>query len=687
MQVNSKGCILFKDENYTLSDLKDATDIAKKLKIKPHAGVQFTYDFFIKEMIKKLTLKKKLVNQLKEVNGGCSFKFVSVTMKDREQEFNQKATEELECVYDVGSRKEDGIGGFSTWKADVETDERIISLYEKVNSMVEDEFASRKGAPHSLLLNLCNNADSCRLKEKSKDYVSFMKMKAWHMFPYHTICEILTLIEESSSTKKQQLTDLFKKVLTINKSIATEPNEKTKSIAYELKECNGTKRRTGIKTRNSRGKKAKINNGTFCYIFCYTFLCFKFYVESHTQFLSLFFIENESSLDDITFIETTFKQNEKNQSPSKQIENRDVPDDLSSNTPLSINSFATPTQLDTNEGSKIPACTPDSYRHCDTFSKTPNEIDTVQKPTNSAKMINPYKKSGKLSNDLYNLIDCRVDEVAIQSYQSKKSMSTKMGNRIDFMTSKPLRTRDGNVKILFGLTGSVGTNYLGKSMFSFQGDEFHMMCKFLRATNRTLGGNTKYCHEILDACKHSLVAISNPGTNDNTPIGDPNYPKKVAVGVLTFNNGESNDEIKKIVEELKIGIESILHDENFFTWYLVGVWIKTEFRQNMETVTNQEILLEYLSMRKDCNNNITEYFTNGSDSNYLKKVANDQFGVMKSFNGIPICHMKDVPLDLWFLESSIVEIVPKFIGTYEKKYEEFIIADTNKHGDDFLMYH
>ena len=88
-------------------------------------------------------------------------------------------------------------------------------------------------------------------------------------------------------------------------------------------------------------------------------------------------------------------------------------------------------------------------------------------------------------------------------------------------------------------------------------------------------------------------------------------------------------------------------------------------------------------MRKDCKNDIKVYFTNGSDSNYLKQVANDQFKIMANFHRIPIYHTKDVPLDLWFVQSSILEIIPKFIGTYDRKYEEFIIADTNKHGNDF----
>jgi len=271
--VNSKGCILYKKEKYTLSNLKDASDLSKKLKIKPHDGAELTYDFFIKEMIKKLSLSGQLFAQLKEVNENYECEFVGETDEDRMKEFNKKAGEELECVYDIGCRKEDGVGGFSTWKANVETDHRIISLYKKVNSRVEKDFSTKKGAPHSLLLSVINNADCCSLKEKSKEYVSFMKKRAWHMFPYHIISEILKLIDESTSSKKKPLTDLFKEVLKINQSIATEPTGDTKTIGYVLKDNkkSSTRKRRSQRTQHDHEKKGRNDNGRSCFVFCHTY--------------------------------------------------------------------------------------------------------------------------------------------------------------------------------------------------------------------------------------------------------------------------------------------------------------------------------------------------------------------------------------------------------------------------------
>ena len=408
-------------------------------------------------------------------------------------------------------------------------------------------------------------------------------------------------------------------------------------------------------------------------------------------------IENDLIPDDTTYIASTFKQDKKKQSLYEQDDKMDALDDMSSvtNTPISTNTLASPTHYDTTSNTKIPTCTPESVqkphivsiaRNRDSISSRTNKKETEYAATMKVTNLNPYKNPGKLSNDQYNMIGSNVDDAAIRSYQSKKAISTNNRNRIDIMTTKPLRINDGSVKILLGVTGSMGTSYLGKAMFNFQGDEFTMMCKFLIANGRTLGSETKYSHKILESCKYRLIAIKNPGTSDSTHIGEQNYPKKVSVGILTFDRNLSDDEVKVIVQELKIAVQSILHDENFFTWYLVGVWLKSFFGQRLDEMTPEELVMEYHSMRKNCNNDVKGYFTSETKSNYLRTVAADKYKIMANFKNIPIFHMTNVPLDLWFPESQIIEIIPKFIGTYEEKYEEFIIADRSKHEVDFLYW-
>lgn len=256
------GCFPFKKQNYVLSNLKDAVAICEKLNIEANEGPEFSYDVFIKEMIKRLIDRNQLNNQLRLVNRDCDFDYVSKSMEERKKEFNLKASEELELAYHIGLRKDDNAMGFSTWDEYDTTDKRIIELYKKVNARVENDFGQRRGAPHSLISCLINDADCCRLRDKQKEYASFMKNQAWHMFPYHILREILTLIEESNSTKKKQLTDLFEEVLSTNKSIAIEPTGEKQNIGYDMKDNNLSLRKR-TRSKDIIQKKKRNQNGMF----------------------------------------------------------------------------------------------------------------------------------------------------------------------------------------------------------------------------------------------------------------------------------------------------------------------------------------------------------------------------------------------------------------------------------------
>lgn len=256
------GCFSCKEQNYVLSNLKDAVVICEILHINSDEGPEFSYDVFIKEMIKHLIDENQLHNHLMLVNNDCDFDYVSTSRKKRKKEFNVKASEELKLAYHIGLRKEDGAMGFSTWDENDTTDERIIALYKKVNARVKNDFGLRRGAPHSIISSLINDAECCRLKEKQKEYGSYMKKQAWHMFPYHIIREILTLIDESNSNKKKQLTDLFEEVLLTNKSIAIEPTGEKQNIGYDMKD-NNTSLRKRRRSENIIQKNKRNRNGMF----------------------------------------------------------------------------------------------------------------------------------------------------------------------------------------------------------------------------------------------------------------------------------------------------------------------------------------------------------------------------------------------------------------------------------------
>lgn len=402
----------------------------------------------------------------------------------------------------------------------------------------------------------------------------------------------------------------------------------------------------------------------------------------------IFTKDGDEIVDDMSFIESTFKKNQRKPASIEPNEEMNMADDISSvtNTPISTNTlFASPTQsetpdLNTKVRARIPMCTPESTRTSKVIGVTTNKTERNTSETE--------KNPGKLSNVQYNSIGLNVNGAMRQSYAIKKASTPKKGgNRIDIMTTKPLKSKDGSFKILIGVTGTKGKDYLGDAMFNYQGDEFTHMCKFLVFHDQKLG-SAKYSQQLLEAFTYNLNAIKRPGTSDSTDtniIGGM-YAKKISVGILTFDKEQTQNTIEEIVKELINGVKSILHDEKFFTWYLIGVWLKTSFRNSIDEMTNEEISIEFDTMREACNNDITNFFRTGSESNYLTSVAMDRYKIMERFSKIPIFHMKDAALDTWFPESEILEIIPDLIGTYEKKYEKFVIGDISKHDDNFLFW-
>lgn len=409
----------------------------------------------------------------------------------------------------------------------------------------------------------------------------------------------------------------------------------------------------------------------------------------------IFTKDGDEIVNDMSFIESTFKNNQRKQASIEPNEEMNIADDISSvtNTPISTNTlFASPTQsqtpeLNTKLRARIPTCTPESNLNSKKVSRTSKIIGVTTNKT-ERNTSETEKNPGKLSNVQYNSIGLNVNGAMKQSYEMKKASTPKKGgNRIDIMTTKPLRSKDGSFKILLGVTGTKGKDYLGDAMFNFQGDEFTYMCQFLVYHTQKLG-SAKYSQQLLEAFRYNLNAIKTPGTSDSsdTNIIGGIYAKKISVGILTFDKEHTQNTIEEIVKELKNGVKSILHDDKFFTWYLIGVWLKTSFRNRIDEMTNEEISIEFDLMREACNNDVTNFFRTGSESNYLTSVAMDRYRIMEKFNKIPIFHMKDVALDTWFPESEIREIIPDLIGTYEKKYEEFVIGDISKHDDNFLFW-
>ena len=192
-------------KKYVLSDMDDASALFEELRSKSIEQVEggFSYDLLIKEMIDTLKFKNKLHEQLKLVNKHHKVDYKSRTKDYKTSEFCAKAEQELYEAYHIGLRKEDGCMGFSKWRNENKTtDDRTLNLYQEVITFDNENFNKGRGASHSLLLTVINKQDNERLKELSTDIVAFMKNNAWHMFTYHLVQEVLTMINESKCAKK-----------------------------------------------------------------------------------------------------------------------------------------------------------------------------------------------------------------------------------------------------------------------------------------------------------------------------------------------------------------------------------------------------------------------------------------------------------------------------------------------------
>lgn len=234
-KVHSLGCVLF-DDGYDLSNYKHAKELYENLK-SCSIPDDFSYDFFILEIIEVLKFKNKLLPQLKLLNRNYQFDINNeLSKKEKLDEFKNRAKEELKEAYHIGMRKDDGYMGFSKWneKDPEKIDDRTIQLYEPVNTIMSTKFSGKRGSAISALVAIINQQDCQRLKKMKSEISSYMKTKAWHMFPFHIIKEIVEAISNTESSKKEQLTMLFEELLSINRSIAIEPAEG--HIGYVMKD-------------------------------------------------------------------------------------------------------------------------------------------------------------------------------------------------------------------------------------------------------------------------------------------------------------------------------------------------------------------------------------------------------------------------------------------------------------------
>lgn len=659
--MNHQGCVLMKNENYVLSNIDDATSILSTLECVhvdeiQKRGNKFSYDIFILKMIDCLSEENQLLAQIKMLNSEWMPTLLCKTKEDRTKEFKDLAKKELESAYHIGHRKDDDMMGFGSWNETDSLDNEFLILYEDVNNLVASKFQTGNGTSHSILSKIMKKDHSFRLEERSKEYVSYMKHKAWYMFPEHVIHEILEMIKNSASTKKAELTEVFEKVANANDSIAFNPIESSTIVGYIMKDI------VPLLKPNKRGKR-KSRNPT------------KISEEKISSDLD-FIQENPNEKDeekistDLDFIQSIF--------PS----NNGIKENLS------------------DEHHKVPVCTPESVSKKIKISN--NSIDeSVQKRIGTPRSINydtiaeiktnkvsnPYTSQGKISsNNEYALIKRSVNDKAKKSFQKKMSSTTKIGNRVDIMTSKPLKKKDGSVTIIIGLTGTKGIDYLGESMFYFKADAFTYMCQFLKYHDITLGSKG-LTSTLMKNFSMNLKAIKNPGSADDTQnnIIGGRYAKLVSVGILSVENCHDDTKIEKILEEIEKGIKSILHDKRFFTFYLIGVWIKSTLLSSSVELNDDEIDAAFQKLSNESDGKIEEFFKE-HDNTFLRLIAKDEYNMKETFSTVPVHHMKNVVLDSWFPESEILEILPHYIGSYKDEYKEYILDDSNTHDDQFLFW-
>ena len=690
-KINNLGCVLYK-QKYVLSDMNDASALFEELRSKSIEQVEggFSYDLLIKEMIDTLKFKNKLHEQLKLVNKHYKTDNKSRTKDYRSSEFCAKAEQELYAAYHIGFRKEDGCMGFSKWSNEnTPTDDRILNLYEKVITFNNEHFSKGRGASHSLLLTVINKQDNERLKKSSTDIVAFMKNNAWHMFPYHTVKEVLAVIDESKCAKKKQLTSLFVQVLKVNSSIAIEPSGENTNIGYDMKDdkdiedletIGHTPLPIAVSTRGHLKRKAA---PTYMPISEPTVVNNNFKERNKT------FIPDDDSFVTDTCKSPSFEQRKKsssessNKMPSKDnsanYQDRSATDDLSSitNTPASTNTYATlpptPTKQNTPAYASIPKCTPDSDgKSRRLFDKT---TPTLKK--GKALRFNPFKSIG-----------ANINQTKKDSYKAKAKSLSKDGDRIELFTSKPMRKKDGTATIIVALTAATGHGHVSKAMYMFRGNYFTHMCEFMSGQRHAIGSG-KYCDKLLNGFKNHYAQKRRPGTSSADVIGNPNWPKYLSTAILKFEDIHTDKDLTEMVNEVENGMKNLLHDEFFSDWFLLGVWIGCKGKYMSST--SEEIAMDFANLAENNGfepDNMREYFkTDGDGSKYVKIIATDQSNILKNISTIPFYHTKDVALDYLFLDTDIMEIIPDFIGTYEEKYSSLVITNKQQHDDDFLYFH
>jgi len=672
--------------------MNDASALFEELRSKSIEQVEggFSYDLLIKEMIDTLKFKNKLHQQLKLVNKHHKVDYKSRNKDYKTSEFCAKAEQELYEAYHIGLRKEDGCMGFSKWSDEKKAiDDRILNLYQKVITFDNENFNKGRGASHSLLLTVINKQDNKRLKEVSTDIVDFMKNNAWHMFPYHLLQEVLTVIEESKCAKKKQLTSLFVQVLKINSSIAIEPRDENTNtnIGYVMKDVKDiedletighTPLPIAVSTRSHLKRKAAPN---------YMPITEPTVVNNNFKERNTTFIPDDDSFVTNTSESPPFEQRKKSGSdssykmPSKDnsanCQDRSVTGDLSSvtNTPASTTTYATlsPTSTTQNKPAYafIPKCTPDSKSRSlfDKKTPTPKKGKTLR--------FNPFKSIG-----------ANIEQTKKDSYKAKAKSSSKDGDRIELFTSKPMRKKDGTAKIIVALTAATGHGHVSKAMYMFRGNYFTHMCEFMSAQRHAIGSG-KYCDKLLNGFKNHYAQKRRPGTSSPDVIGNPNWPKYLSTAILKFDNIHTDEDLTEMVHEVENGMRNLLYDEFFSDWFLLGVWIGCKGKYMSST--SEEIAMDFANLADNNGfepDNMREYFKNDGDgSKYVKIIATDQSNILKNISTIPFYHTKNVALDYLFLDTDIMEIIPDFIGTYEEKYSSLVITNKQQHDDDFLYFH
>lgn len=311
-----------------------------------------------------------------------------------------------------------------------------------------------------------------------------------------------------------------------------------------------------------------------------------------------------------------------------------------------------------------------------------------QTSKNNIHAMLPKLKSKSTTFSPFKAIGSKLDPTKKRIFRASGNYN---GKTIHLFTSKPIRKPNGTATIVIALTASQGTTHLQKAMFNLRGDCFVKMCQFISNQNHAIGSG-KYCSKIVEGFKDFYKVKQYPGTANNTPISasnkrGTNFHKYFATAVLTFDNINSDNDADEMIQEVTKGVKSILHDETFFEWYLIGVWINVHYYGKYDDVSSEEMAYEFKEISDNNHHDMRKYFISNQESAYLKLIAEDNDHVLEKISQINYVHTPNAVLDELFIDEDILKIGPKFYGTYENKFLPFVIANQNEHNDDFLYYH